>query len=223
MKILQALDLFCPAAGGTADVMHRLSQALTDRGHEVTVYASNKDYDQKYVDALRGVRVRPFASWLNPGGFIIMPGVISAARSELHDYDVVHAHTTRGFLNMVLYFYTRRFGVPFIIDAHGSTLRRVNAGVKRLFDAAFGHRILRGATRVIAENRVGVEEYLSVGVPPEKIATIYPPLPVEDYQELPAGGAFAWSSASGTGLWYCISGAYPSRRGSISWRPGSQD
>jgi len=77
MKILQVFSFFSlPHGGGTVDLVYKLSQALMHRGHEVTIYASNFELDQAYVDSLQGIEVHPFRSFVDLPGLHLTPGLI---------------------------------------------------------------------------------------------------------------------------------------------------
>src|SRR4030042_2399244 len=153
MKILQVVSFFSPTrGGGIIAVVYQLSRALTQCGHEVTIYTSDFELDQEYINSLQGVRVYPFRSYLSLGGRpLLMPGIIKAARKELKDFDIIHAHGHRGFPFIVLHHYARKYGIPYIVDAHGATTGKSEGRFRRLVDILFGNRILRDATRVIAE------------------------------------------------------------------------
>ena len=197
MRILQAFDFFSPLhGGGTVDILYRLSKSLKRRGHEVVIYTSDFELDRGYIDSLEGVKVYPFHSWLNLSGIYFTPGMIAEAREKLKDFDIIHLHCYRSLQNIILHHYARKYGVPYIVDAHGSTLRIAEGkkGPKRflkwLFDIAFGYRILRDAGKVVAETEVGINEYKKLGVSPDKIVLIHPPLDIEEFSKLPPRGLF---------------------------------
>jgi glycosyltransferase involved in cell wall biosynthesis len=193
VKILQAFDLFTPHGGGTVDLVYKLSQALAQRGHEVTVYTSDYKLDKAYIESVPEVKVYPFHLVSSLGGFYLMPGQSQAAREHLREFDIIHLHCFRSYQNVVLRNYALKYGVPYVLDTHGS-LPRMGGGFKRLlkfgFDIAFGGRILRDASRVIAETEVGVREYEEFGAANEKIALIPPPFAVEEFAHLPQPGRF---------------------------------
>ena len=197
MKILQAVDFFSvPHGGGTVDIVYRVSRALRQRDHEVVIYTSDYELDQDYIDSMPGVKVYPFHSWLHLWRLHFTPGMIRETRKKLKDFDVIHLHCHRNFQNIVLRYYARKYGVPYILDAHGSTLRIAEGKewlkplLKWIYDVTFGHRILRDASRVIAETEVGVNEYKQLGVNQDKIALIHPPLDVDEFGQLPPPGLF---------------------------------
>ena len=197
MNILQVFDWFSLAhGGGTVDILYRLSRALMQRGHEVVIYTSDFELDQEYIDSLPGVKVYPFHSRLNLAGVHLIPGMVGEVRRRLKDFDVIHLHCFRSFQNLVLHYYAKRYGVPYVVDAHGST-PRMSGGrrgfkwlLKWLFDVIFGYKLLRDASRVIAQTQVGVREYKELGVSKDKILLIAPPFDIEDFSQLPPPDLF---------------------------------
>lgn len=187
MKILQVVSFFSPMrGGGIIAVAYQLSRALAQRGHEVTIYTSDFAIDQEYIDSLRGVKVHTFHSYLSLGGRpLLMPGIVGMARNELKDFDVIHMHGYRGFHYIVLHHYARKYGIPYIVDAHGATARNLHGPFRHIVDIVFGNRILKDASKVVAETEPGTCEYLDSGVSQDRIAILYPHFPVEDFSSLP--------------------------------------
>ena len=159
MKILQVFDfLSLPHGGGTVDIVYKLSRALERRGHKVTVCIGNYRLDQDYIDSLVNVKVKVLHSWLNLHGLYIMPSIV---KLDVGDFDVIHLHCYRSFQNAVICYKARKYNIPYIIDAHGSTVRTsgIKWLLKRLYDVAFGNNILKGASRVIAETELDADGY----------------------------------------------------------------
>lgn len=197
MKVLQVFPLFSlPHGGGTVALLYKLSETLAKRGHEVVIYTSDFELDQEYIDSLSGVKVYPFHCVSGLAGFYLMPGIVGEAKRNLKDFDIIHLHCYRSFQNIVIHHYAKKYGIPYVVDAHGSTSRA--AGGKRgfkwllkwLFDIIFGYRILRDARRVIAETEIGVNEYKELGVNQDKIVLVTPPLVTEEFSQLPSPGLF---------------------------------
>ena len=190
MKILQVFDfLSLPHGGGTVDVVYKLSQALARRGHEVTVCIGDYELDQDYINSLANVMVKVFRSWLNIHCLYIMPSIV---RLNITDYDVIHLHCYRSFQNAVICHKARKYNIPYIIDAHGSTvdLNGKKQFVRRLYDLMVGYKSLENASRVIAETEVGDAEYKKLGVNSNKIVLIHTLLDTEEFTTLPQAGCF---------------------------------
>lgn len=198
MKILQVLHSLTPSyGGGTAYVVYGLSLHLRKKGHSVSVYTTDFDvgkYDgsTSYIESLStaGIKVRVFSILLDVAAFRITPGLVTEARRNLNDFEVIHIHSLRDFPNIPLCYFAGKRNIPYIIDAHGSTPRTGKRASKWLFDLLFGYRILRGATRAIAETQLGVAEYERMGVKKDRIVLLYPPFPVEEYAHIPPRGKF---------------------------------
>ena len=191
MKILQVFDIFSPHSNGTVTLLYQLLRALKQKGHEVTLYTSNFKQDQEYNDSLRGIKVYPFYNWLNLAGFRIMPDMLREARKGLGVFDIIHLHSYRSFGNVVIHWYAQKYGIPYLIDAHGSMPRTFGRkGLKWLFDVIFGCRIIRGASRFIAETEVGVNEYKQAGINYDRIVLLPPPRDFGEFSQLPLSGIF---------------------------------
>ncbi|MBI4180433.1 MAG: glycosyltransferase [Chloroflexi bacterium] len=197
MKVLQVFPLFSlPHGGGTVALLYKLSEALAKREHEVVIYTSNFELDQKYIDSLSGVTVYPFRCLSSLAGFYLMPGIIREAKRKLKNFDIIHLHCYRSFQNIVIHHYARKYGIPYVVDAHGSIPRAAGEkkdfkwSLKWLFDIIFGDKILRDASKVVAETGVGVSEYQKLGVNHDKIILLTPPLDTEEFSQLPPPGLF---------------------------------
>lgn len=198
MQILHIFNFFSPNANGTITLIRQLSLALAQRGHEVGIFTSDFGLSKEYIGSLYPVKIYAHLSWLNlPGLYLYLsPSMLSEAKKIVKKFDILHLHCLRSFQNMVVCHYARKYGIPYILDAHGSVLRVTsgNKGLKwlirKLFDVFYGYRILKDASKVIAETEVGVKEYEELGIKNEKIVLIPPPFAVEEFSQLPAVGRF---------------------------------
>ena len=197
MKILHVFDFFSPAhGGGTVDLLYRLAIGQSRREHEVSIYTSDFELDRPYINSLSGVDVQPLPSWMNIAGIHVTPGLISRARENLRGFDLIHLHCFRSFHNIVIHHYARKYGIPYVLDAHGST-PRIAAGKKNpmvffkwLYDIFFGYRTMRDAARLIADTQVGAEEYHKLNTAEKEIALVHPPLDTDEFSVLPVYGTF---------------------------------
>ncbi len=196
MRILHVFDICSmKKGGGTASLISRLAEAQSAKGHEVSLYTSDFGWEDRDADSLKGVKVRVFPSRAHPGNFFLMPGMIGAAKKDLRGYDIVHLHCARSFQNVVIHHYARRYGIPYVVDAHGSTPRSANGrgptwALKHCFDFVIGKRIMEDAAKVIAETKVGAAEYQELAVHDEQIVIIPGLLTVTEFNELPPRGIF---------------------------------
>jgi glycosyltransferase involved in cell wall biosynthesis len=197
MRILQVFDFISPRrSSGTLMVLAPLCHALARKGHEVTLYTSDYELEEKDLDALSGIKVYPFHNMLDLFGFLITPAINKEAQKNLRNFDIIHLHCFRSFQNEVIHHYAKKYGVPYLVDSHGSLPRTTQKGdwlkwlCKWLFDVVFGYNILKDASKVIAQNEVGAREYETFGITRDRIAEISPPFHVEEFEHLPPPGLF---------------------------------
>ncbi|OGO44090.1 MAG: hypothetical protein A2Z05_06630 [Chloroflexi bacterium RBG_16_60_22] len=190
-------DLFSPPlGGGTVTIIHKISRALAGKGHEVMIYSSDFQLDRDYINSLAGVNVHPFHCVSSIGNFFFTPALVGEARKSLRDFDIIHLHCFRSFQNIVIHHYARKYGVPYVLDAHGSLPRTTRGGrnlkwlLKWLYDITCGHGQLRDAVRLVAETRGAVDEYTARGVSRDRIVQITPPFDIQEFSDLPARGRF---------------------------------
>jgi len=186
MKILQAFDfLSLPHGGGTVDIVYKLSKALTKRGHDITICTGDYEIDHKYLSGLGDVGLNMYHSYFNKHGIYLMPRLVGI---DVRSYDVIHLHCYRSIQNVIL----AQKGVPYIIDAHGSTIAR--SGSKKLlldaYDLLFGLSMIERAKFVIAETEIGVAEWEKLGAHRDKIRLQHPLLDTSEFAMLPDRGTF---------------------------------
>ncbi len=201
MKILQVVPYFPPAYafGGPAKVAYQISRELSRRGHKVVVYTSDaRDSGSRLAvepnSIIDGVRVQYFRNLalilVNKLKLFITPQLILYAKEE-EKFDVVHLHEYRTFQNIVAAHYAKKYGVPYVLQAHGSLLRiMAKKKWKWVYDVLFGYRVLKGASRVIALSHAEVQQYKSRGVPEEKIVIVPNSIDLSKYANLPSKGSF---------------------------------
>jgi glycosyltransferase involved in cell wall biosynthesis len=92
MRVLQVLTYYRPYISGYTIYVERLSRALVQAGHQVTVLASQYDPQlplRETVDGVQIVRV-PVAMRVSKG--VIMPTFGNVARKLIREHDIVHTH-----------------------------------------------------------------------------------------------------------------------------------
>ncbi len=185
MKILQAFDfLSLPHGGGTVDIVYKLSKALTQRGHEVTICTGDHDMDWEYLSGLGNVGLKMYHSYFNRHGIYLMPGL---ARLDVRDYDVMHLHCYRSVQNIMLYLKAQAHDIPYVIDAHGSTVPRTSdkRWLLTAYDLAYGQATIEWAKFLVAETAVGIDEWVKLGAKQNKIRMLHPLLDTSEFVGLP--------------------------------------
>ncbi len=189
MKILHVTQFFSPVHGGSAEVPYHLSKELAKRGHEVTIYTSDYKLSQDYISSIPSVEVHPFKTWSSWANLYVTPGIINRAREETRHFDIIHMHNYRSFQNLVIAHYARKYGIPYVLQAHGSATTFFQKGIlKRIFDTIWGYRILKDASRVIAVTKIEAEQYRSMGVGEDKIEVVPHGIDLPEFDNLPKRG-----------------------------------
>ena len=191
MKILQVTNLLSPVHGGAAEVPYQLSRELVRKGHQVTIYTSDYKYDSRLITPLPELEIHAFKTWLALANFHITPEMARTARKEIEHFDIIHLHNYRSFQNIAIYWYARKHNIPYVLQAHGSlTTFRQKGTLKRIFDAAWGNKILRNASKVIAVSKAEAEQYQSMGVSEDKIEIVPNGIDLAEFENLPESGEF---------------------------------
>lgn len=92
MKILEVLTYFRPWVSGLTIYVERLSKALVEQGHDVTVLTSQYDHDLPLYEVMDGVKVVrvPVALRISKG--VIMPGFGPMAWKLSRRAEAIHLH-----------------------------------------------------------------------------------------------------------------------------------
>ena len=139
MKILQAIPFFTPARGGSVTAPYNISKHLAKRGHEVTVFTTDFEFDEEYAKSLDGVCVVPFHCIANIGLMLISPEMKKQLKKEIKNFDVIHIHNFRSYQNIIVHHYAKKYGVPYVLQAHGSVLPLFQKQrLKKFFDLFLG-------------------------------------------------------------------------------------
>jgi glycosyltransferase involved in cell wall biosynthesis len=202
MKILQVIPSFPPAYafGGPVNVVYNVSKMLVKRGHEVVICTTDaKDFGSRIEgnpdgidDGLEVHRFKNVSMTLvKKFKLFVTPQLALFLKKGLKRFDVLHLHEYVSFQNIVAYHYARSYGIPYILQAHGSLPRIGNwRRLKWIYDLFFGHRLLRDASKVIALSEVEAQQYRNIGVSDERITVIPNGIDLSEYEVLPPRGSF---------------------------------
>jgi len=181
-------------------VSYEISKELVKRGHEVVVFTTDmyspflRFKGKENPTWVSGIAVYRFENLLNELAWKNMPialGMASALKNHIQDFDVVHAHLWRCFQAPLTHHYARKYGVPYVLQIHGSLPRIFGKQrLKWIYDVLFGYRLLRDAAKVIALSWMEAEQYKGIGVPEEKIEVVPNGIDLSEYTNLPPKGWF---------------------------------
>ena len=202
MKILHVAHFFypCLSAGGVVNASYQIAR-MQARDNSVKVISSDackerlKFEESRYDVDIDGIKVDYFKNISNRFKLATMLdtpiGAIFRIKNQIRDFDVVHVHEHRQTLSIIACYFARRYGIPYVVQAHGSVLPFFQKeGLKNIFDKVFGFKILHGASKVFALTEVEKEQYLKMGVEEDRIEIVPLGINIEEYSNLPEEGIF---------------------------------
>ncbi|MCL0087920.1 glycosyltransferase [Dehalococcoidia bacterium] len=201
MKILVVSPTFPPRRfGGITAVSYNLAKSLVKRGHDITVYTTDindrcsRIPDIKGVKKIDGINVHYFKNLSNSlasDRFFLPLGFVGRVKKELKNFDIIHIHDFRSFQAIAVHHYARKYGIPYVLQAHGSLPRIMSRQVlKQVYDNLWGYRLLKDASKVIAVTNTEAEQYKSMGVSEDKIEIVPNGIDLAEFDNLPQRGEF---------------------------------
>lgn len=170
MHILHLTPYFAPAYafGGVVRSCEGMAQALTRRGHTITILTTDAlDQKQRYresvdeiMDGVRVVRVRNFSPWLRGQANLSTPfGMRKIAPQLLKTVDVVHCHEFRTLENLLVTPLTSALNKPLVLSPHGTLTHETGRGaLKALWDRLLSPRVAQRFTSVVGLSAAEVNE-----------------------------------------------------------------
>jgi len=202
MKILHVTSSFKPAweTGGVNRAAYEISKNLAKRGHEVTVFTTDRGRTRVKVQKNQPVivdRIRVYY-FSNISNYLAMKKKVFTpyylpfiARREIKQFDIIHIHEHRTPLAVIIHHYARKFHIPYALQAHGSVATYFQKGtLKRIFDRLWGYKILRDASKLIALTLTEAEQYKSMGVSERRIEIVPVGIDLAEFENLPQRGEF---------------------------------
>lgn len=111
--------------GGTERVVHALTEALVQLGHDVTLFASrDSQTSARLVPMVR--RAINFDPIVDATAYHV--AMLEEVYGRAHQFDVIHSH-----LDYLTLPYTRRCSTPTVVTLHGDLARPDTSGVYRLY------------------------------------------------------------------------------------------
>ena len=201
MNILQVIPYFAPAwgYGGPVQVAYRLSKEMVKRGHGVTVYTtdtldttSRVEEKEEIIDGIKVKRFRNLSNYVaSKHKIFLTPGMVLTTSKELSSFDVIHMHEYRSIQNVIVHHYARKHNIPYVLQAHGSIPRiMAKQGLKKLYDTAWGYKLLGDASKSIALTETEAKQYQAMGVNAGKIEIVPNGVDLSEFDNLPKRGEF---------------------------------
>lgn len=185
MRILQVTNSFKNAwsAGGVARVAYDLSLGLTKNGHSVVVFTTDKGLDSTnfnknqsiLLDGMEVYYFKNLSRFLANQGISIPYYSPFIIRNKIKNSQIIHIHELRRIINILIYYYARKYKIPYIIHAHGAVFPNRRSAKKFLgviLDFLFTRRFLKSASKVIAVTNFEAKQYRDFGINKERIEII---------------------------------------------------
>jgi glycosyltransferase involved in cell wall biosynthesis len=188
MRILNVTESYVPFLefGGPPVKVAALSEGLAQRGHTVSVLTADWGFEKRMVkqQELASAERSPFGwrwpshdvqaiylpTWFRYRALSWNPAVKRYCRARLQNFDVAHIFGLYDLLGPAVADACRKKNTPYVVEPIGMFLPIVrNILLKRLYHAVLGHRLLDGASSVIATSEQEVEEIAAGGVARNKI------------------------------------------------------
>ncbi len=232
MNILHIIPYYAPAwaYGGVVRAATDLTRALVTEGHNVYVLTmdtlSPTERTVRSRETISGVHVYRVRNWSNTlrGKLnLSSPTRLRTATRYLlsaHYIDVVHCHEVRTVENLRAVPVLNTAQVPVVVSPHGTLpLGTGRGGIKRLWDQAFGRRLLPRFDQVIALTASEAADARAIwgrlGVPlPESQVSIVPNgININEFSRLPDGTALRARFKLGSGPVVLFLGRLHERKG----------
>lgn len=181
MKIVQLCSHFYPVIGGKETSVLQISEELVKRGHEVTVFTSDFDRENKKrmknkEEMYHNIKIKRFRSWFNLQNAVLFPGIIKDLLTL--DYNVVLTHTYRQPQTDLSLICAKLRGKKCILVTPGNFMPRegISKIVVGIYDSLISHIFLRFYDGLIYVGDIPKEYYeffILRGVKEPKLKTIY--------------------------------------------------
>lgn len=181
MRVLNVNHTLDPVTGGgTAERTRQMSRWLRRTGVEAATLTTSVGLSSRDIEALthENVTVLPTIS-----SRFYLPRRSAGRVDELvRDADIVHLMCHWTILNAVVYSAARRRGKAYVVCPAGSLrISGRSRGLKRIYNALIGRRIIRNASAHIAITREEVQQYQAYGVGAERVTVIPNGICPEDF------------------------------------------
>jgi glycosyltransferase involved in cell wall biosynthesis len=171
LSILLVTARYVPEIGGTELHTKELAERLVDRGHDVTVLASDRSRQLPSRELMSGVKVRRVRAWPTEKDYYFAPGILRPA--YYRDADIVHVQGYHTFVAPMAMLASQRARLPYIVAFHsGGHSSRVRRAIRRP-QIRLLRPLLRRARRLVASSEFELE-YFERRLPfgPERFALV---------------------------------------------------
>ena len=199
MRILHVIPTLALSYGGPSIVCRDMCRALAERGEDITVYTTNRDYPDGELDVPVNEPVMQdgYTIWYFPVQFplyMVSLDMHKALRYYAKDFDLIHIHGIYRFPQASAAYYGRKYDIPYIITPHGSLdpflfYKRKRRLMKRAYENLVEFRNLNNAAAIHFTTEEEMLLTSPLGLEAEGVV-IPNGLDLDAYQSLPEYGKF---------------------------------
>ena len=144
-----------------------------------------------WVDGIEVYHFKNVSNELAHRNLATAPMMTLALNRNIKDFDIVHLHEYRSFQAMLVHHYAKKYGIPYILQPHGSLPRIIEKQrLKKLYDWVWGDDMVKDASKAIALTKMEAEQYKKMGVEEDKIEIVPNGIDLSEYENLPERGGF---------------------------------
>lgn len=196
LNILHVLATFAGKGGGPSTVCPEMGMAVAEKGHSVSVLATDVDMDAADFETVERLKSGPLNVKIFPaigrGRFFVSWPLYKALDEIIPTCDVVHLHGIYLFHVWAVGRLCRKHNVPYIFRPHGSldpfVYLRKNFP-KKVIEFLFQARVTKGAAGIhfTAKDEADLARPLTFGRPEFVVPN---GLDISKFRNLPPGGRF---------------------------------
>jgi len=182
MKVLNVNVLLDPVSGGgTAERTFQMSKAQASSGVECVILTTDIGLTEERVRSLLGIRVVALPCIFKR--FFVVRFSCSKIKSLVSNADVIHLMGHWSMLNVLVYYFAKRTGTPYVICPAGElSLFGRSRWIKWLFNFVVGNRLVRDAAGYVAVTPDEIPIFEGYGVETEMVTVIPNGINEQDFQ-----------------------------------------
>lgn len=225
MRILHVTPSFYPAwaYGGIPRCAYELCRSLSTQGEQVTVWTTDV-FDGKrrlpeQETTVDGIFIRRFRNLSNRLAYdrqLYLPlGVWGAAQRDLDEFDLVHIHSHRHFLEAVIGSAAQRRDLPCVFTGNGTVpaIERYVFIKRHIVDRLGARSFLRRAAACIAVSQAEIPHYTNAGVERHRVHVVPNGIRLDEFDVLRPPGSFRRAHSLGDGPLVVFVGKITPRKG----------
>jgi glycosyltransferase involved in cell wall biosynthesis len=146
---------------------------------------------QRQIDGIDVIYYRNLSNWLAFRRRLFWPQVLwREMNSQIRGTDILHIHELRSTLSVFAYRAAKKQHIPYVLSTHGGLKHLGRRGVKTVFDAFWGGRILRDAAAVLAISPAEEKDARDMNLLLPKVRPLPNMISLFDYASLSQRGTF---------------------------------